>query len=105
VDERLFRLGEDRYAALVNTLIQLRQPQLAKMPDEGRLSNALSEALTPLDRGALQDVAGEMGQLEELRRELEEIQAMRKAVSAFGERYRRYAQVATRRRAGKWTSS
>ncbi len=99
VDERLFRLGEDRYAALVNTLIQLRQPQLSKMPDEGRLSNALSESLTPLDRGALQDVADAMGQLEELRRELEEIQAMRKAVGAFGERYRRYAQVATRRRA------
>ena len=99
VDERLFRLGNERYAALVNTLIQLRQPQLSKQPDEDRLSDALTEALTPLDRDALEVVADAMAQLEELRRELEELEAMRKAVSAFGERYQRYAQVATRRRA------
>lgn len=99
VDERLFRLGDDRYAALVNTLIQLRQPQLSKQPDEERLSNALTEALTPLDRDALEVVADSMAQLEEWRRELDELQAMRKAVSTFGDRYRRYAQVATRRRA------
>src|SRR6185437_4579052 len=99
VDERLFRLGDDRYTALVNTLIQLRQPQLSKQPDEERLSNALTEALTPLDRDSLEVVAESMTQLEELRRELDELQAMRKAVSAFGERYQRYAQVATRRRA------
>lgn len=99
VDERLFRLGEVRYTALVNTLIQLRQPQLSKQPDEDRLSNALTEALSPVDRDALQDVADAMGQLEELRRELEEVQAMRRAIGSFGERYRRYAQVATRRHA------
>ena len=99
VDERLFRLGNDRYAALVSTLIQLRQPQLSKQPDEDRLSDALTEALTPLDRDALEVVADAMGQLEELRRELEDLEAMSKAVSAFGGRYQRYAQVATRRRA------
>lgn len=99
VDERLFRLGEERYEALVNTLIQLRQPQLSKQPDENRLSSALTEALTPLDRAALEDVAESMGQLEQLRRELDELNAMSKAVGAFGERYRRYAQIASRRRA------
>ncbi|MGH8219724.1 MAG: TIGR02680 family protein [Steroidobacteraceae bacterium] len=99
VDERLFRLGEERYEALVNTLIQLRQPQLSKQPDEDRLSNALTEALTPLDRSALEDVAESMAQLEQLRRELDELNAMSKAVSAFGGHYRRYAGVASRRRA------
>ena len=99
VDERLFRLGEERYEALVNTLIQLRQPQLSKQPDENRLSNALTEALTPLDRAALEDVAESMGHLEQLRRELEELNAMSRAVAAFGARYRRYAEVASRRRA------
>jgi hypothetical protein len=34
VDEALFRLGEERYAALIELLIQLRQPQLSKKPDE-----------------------------------------------------------------------
>jgi hypothetical protein len=34
--------------ALIDTLIQLRQPQLSKKPDGGALSDALSEALPPL---------------------------------------------------------
>jgi len=99
VDEKLFRLGTERYDALVDTLIQLRQPQLSKDPDEGRLSDALTHALRPLDRAALEDVAEAMSELADLRRDLAEIEAMRKAIGSFGARYRRYAQVATRRRA------
>lgn len=99
VDERLFHLGEARYAALIDTLIQLRQPQLSKQPDEKRLSNALSEALPPLDRGLLEDVAESFNRLDDLKRELEELDAMFKAVSGFEKRYRLYAQVAARRRA------
>jgi len=99
VDERLFHLGTERYGALVDTLIQLRQPQLSKSPDERRLSEALTQALPPLDRAALEDVAEAMSELDDIRRGLEEIEAMRKAISSFGTRYRRYAQVATRRKA------
>ncbi len=99
VDEKLFRLGTERYDALVDTLIQLRQPQLSKNPDEGQLSEALTHALRPLDRAALEDVAEAMSELADIRRDLEEIEAMRKAIGAFGTRYRHYAQVATRRRA------
>jgi hypothetical protein len=84
VDEKLFRLGTERYDALVDTL---------------RLSEALTHALPPLDRAALEDVAEAMSELADLRRDLAEIEAMRKAIGAFGARYRRYAQVATRRRA------
>lgn len=99
VDERVFRLGSERYAALVDTLIQLRQPQLSKQPDERRLSDALTDALPPLDRTAIEDVAEAMSQLDDIRRELEELQAMHRAVTTFVARYRRYAQIATRRRA------
>lgn len=99
VDERLFRLGTERYDALVDTLIQLRQPQLSKSPDERRLSEALTQALPPLNRAALEDVAEAMSELDDIRRGLEEIEAMRKAISSFGSRYRRYAQVQTRRKA------
>ena len=99
VDEKLFRLGTERYDALVETLIQLRQPQLSKNPDEGRLSDALTHALRPLDRAAIEDVAEAMSELADIRRDLDEIEAMRKAIGSFGTRYRRYAQVATRRRA------
>jgi hypothetical protein len=38
VDERLFQLGEERYRALMDTLIQLRQPQLSRQPNEQALS-------------------------------------------------------------------
>ncbi|MEW6169386.1 MAG: TIGR02680 family protein, partial [Pseudomonadota bacterium] len=101
VDEQLFRLGETRYAALIDTLIQLRQPQLSKQPDETRLSRALSEALPPLDRGLLEDVAESFNRLDDLKRELEELDAMYKAVAAFEKRYQSYAQVAARRRAAE----
>lgn len=97
VDERLFKLGEERYAALVNTLIQLRQPQLSKNPDEQHLSNALTEALSPLDREALEVVAESMGQLEQQQQELAGLEELSRAIAGFVRRYRQYAAIATRR--------
>ncbi len=98
VDARLFRLG-DRYDALIDTLIQLRQPQLSKKPDEASLSDALSNAMPELPRGVLEDVAEAMNQLETYREELEHLDRVRGAVAQFGRRYRAYAQVQSRRRA------
>ncbi|MFZ5680178.1 MAG: TIGR02680 family protein [Pseudomonadota bacterium] len=99
VDERLFHLGAKRYDALMDTLIQLRQPQLSKKPDETALSNALTEALPPLAPELLGDVAEALGQLEEDRRQLEEYQALAKAVDRFDQRYRIYAGTQSRRQA------
>ncbi|WP_246800729.1 TIGR02680 family protein [Mesorhizobium amorphae] len=99
VDERLFHLGAKRYDALMDTLIQLRQPQLSRKPDETALSNALTEALPPLAPELLGDVAEALGQLEEDRRQLDEYQALAKAVGRFEERYRVYAGTQTRRQA------
>ncbi len=99
IDERLFHLGSKRYDALMDTLIQLRQPQLSKKPDETALSNALTEALPPLAPELLGDVAEALGQLEEDRRQLEEYQALGKAVERFEQRYRVYAGTQSRRQA------
>jgi uncharacterized protein (TIGR02680 family) len=99
VDERLFHLGTRRYDALMDTLIQLRQPQLSKKPDETALSDALTEALPPLPSELLADVAEAFGQLEEDRRHLTEYQALAKAVDRFDQRYRVYAGTQTRRQA------
>lgn len=96
VDERLFRLGK-RYGALMDTLIQLRQPQLSKKPDETALSNALSEALPPMEQRLLGDVAEALNHLEEERRELDELRQLARAVGRFYERYRAYAGTLTRR--------
>ena len=99
VDERLFHLGEARYGALMDTLIQLRQPQLSKKPNEENLSNALTEALPPLSDDLLTDVAEAMSQLEEYGLQLAELQALAKAIGGFNGLYQRYARVNARRQA------
>jgi uncharacterized protein (TIGR02680 family) len=99
VDERLFHLGEARYGALMDTLIQLRQPQLSKKPNEDTLSNALTEALPPLPDELLNDVADAMGQLEEYGAQLGELAALGKAIGRFNSLYQAYARVNARRQA------
>lgn len=83
----------------MDTLIQLRQPQLSKKPDEGSLSAALTEALPPLSTDLLTDVADAFNQLEEDRRQLQDYQALARYVGQFTDRYRTYARTQTRRQA------
>ncbi|MFI1884771.1 TIGR02680 family protein [Streptomyces jumonjinensis] len=99
VDEALFGLGEQRYGALVDLLIQLRQPQLSKRPNEASLSRALTEALPPMDQAVIADVAEAFRSLDEEKEELAAASAAERAASAFLDHYRRYARIATRRRA------
>jgi uncharacterized protein (TIGR02680 family) len=99
VDEHLFQLGSARYSALMDTLIQLRQPQLSKKPDEASLSAALTEALPPLSTDLLTDVSDAFNQLEEDRRQLQEYQDLARSVGHFSNRYRIYARTQTRRQA------
>ncbi|WP_337061715.1 TIGR02680 family protein [Kineococcus sp. G2] len=98
VDETFFRLGEDRYGALVDLLIQLRQPQLTKRPDERALSAALTEALPPVDAGVLADVAEAFRTLDDDRNDLRAVLEARDAAAAFEDHYRRYARAAAKRR-------
>ena len=97
IDEALFRLGEERYAALVDLLIQLRQPQLSKRPDEKALSAALTEALAPLDQAVVADVAESFRSLEEERAGIADARETLKAAEDFLKLYRAYARVAGRR--------
>ncbi|GAA3884341.1 TIGR02680 family protein [Streptomyces sedi] len=99
VDEALFGLGERRYGALVDLLIQLRQPQLSKRPNEAALSRALTEALPPVDQAVIADVAEAFRSLDEEKAELVAASEAERAASVFLDHYRRYARVATRRRA------
>jgi uncharacterized protein (TIGR02680 family) len=105
VDEALFHLGHDRYGALVNLLVQLRQPQLSKRPDAAKLSHALSQALAPVDQAVLADVAESFHDLEQQRDELRGLQETRLHVERFLDRYRHYARVASRRQAGELRSA
>src|SRR5262249_626609 len=99
VDETLFGLGERRYEALINLLIQLRQPQLSKKPDEKLLSRALTEALPPLSPGLVTTVAEAFRGLDEERDALRALEEAGNAATEFLRHYRRYAQAAAKRKA------
>ncbi|WP_226899685.1 TIGR02680 family protein [Nonomuraea phyllanthi] len=99
VDEALFGLGEHRYEALVNLLIQLRQPQLSKKPDEKLLSRALTEALPPLSPALIATVAEAFRGLDEERDALRGLAEAREAAAGFLVHYRRYAAIAAKRKA------
>jgi uncharacterized protein (TIGR02680 family) len=99
VDENLFGLGEHRYEALVNLLIQLRQPQLSKKPDEKLLSRALTEALPPLSPGLVTTVADAFRGLDEERDALRSLAEAQQATADFLRHYGRYAMVAAKRKA------
>ncbi|MFF4763787.1 TIGR02680 family protein [Streptomyces sp. NPDC001292] len=99
VDEQLFGLGPGRYEALVNLLIQLRQPQLSKKPDEKLLSKALTEALPPLDPALIGEVAEAFRGLDEERHALQALAEASGAAADFLTHYRRYAQISAKRQA------
>jgi uncharacterized protein (TIGR02680 family) len=99
VDEALFGLGEHRYESLINLLIQLRQPQLSKRPDEKLLSRALTEALPPLSPGLVTTVAEAFRGLDSERDALRALQEARRAANDFLRCYSRYAMVAAKRKA------
>lgn len=99
VDEALFGLGEHRYESLVNLLIQLRQPQLSKKPDERLLSRALTEALPPLNPSLISTVAEAFRGLDEERDALRALEEARGAATDFLAHYLKYAQIAAKRRA------
>jgi uncharacterized protein (TIGR02680 family) len=99
VDESLFGFGEQRYAALVDLLVQLRQPQLSKRPSEKALSDALTQALPPLDQALVADVAEAFHSLEEDRQALGAMTEARDAARSFLGHYQRYARIVARKRA------
>jgi len=99
VDQALFGLGEHRYEVLINLLIQLRQPQLSKKPDEKLLSRALTEALPPLSPGLVTTVAEAFRGLDSERDALRALAEARGAANDFHRHYRRYAMVAAKRKA------
>ena len=98
VDRTLFGLG-DRYGAMIELLLRLRQPQLARKLDEKLLSAALGEALTPLRNDLLDTIAESFRGLDADRADLAAQQEIARAVAVFLADYRRYLRIAVRRRA------
>lgn len=100
VDERLFRLG-DRYEALLDLLLQLRQPQLARKLDLAGLESALVEAMPPVSSTLLSDAADAFRSLDQERETLHGLQQGRLTVQEFLRPYRRHLRHGIRRAAGR----
>jgi hypothetical protein len=97
VNEALFQLDEYRYASLLNLLIQLRRPQLTRRLEESDLSRALSEALPPVSRTAIENVAEAFRSLESDRDQLDRSRSALAAVEEFLGGYSVYAAIAAKR--------
>ncbi len=100
VDELLFRLN-DRYEALLDLLLQLRQPQLAKKLDLAGLEDALIQAMPPVSSTLLSDAADAFRSLDQEREILSGLQNARITVQEFLRPYRRHLRLGIRRAAGR----
>ena len=67
VDARLFGLGRERYAQLLDLLLALRRPLLAKDLDPGKVSDTLTAGLSPVDDDLVQQAARDFENLAAVR--------------------------------------
>ncbi|MEU8393545.1 hypothetical protein AB0C20_36430, partial [Micromonospora sp. NPDC048843] len=77
IDARMFGLGVQRYDQLINLILTLRRPQLAKNLDPRGLSQALTDGLRPLDDQLILDAARSFSDMEEVGRTLEGLHRFR----------------------------
>jgi uncharacterized protein (TIGR02680 family) len=99
VDRSLFGMGVDRLRKLVNLVLVLRRPHLAKQLDLDGLSASLSEALTPLADEVIETVAAAFEDLDRIRARLKELRAAVAAVNEALPWYRDYLRTEARARA------
>jgi uncharacterized protein (TIGR02680 family) len=99
VDHALFGLGPDRYDALIHLLLQLRRPKLSEKLDMARLGEFLSDALPPLERHRMEQLASAFARLDADTAEIERLEASSAQLHTFLEQYRLHAQIQTRLRA------
>jgi uncharacterized protein (TIGR02680 family) len=96
VDERLFGLGPQRYTQLLDLLIALRRPLLAKDLDPVKVSATLTAGLSPVDDELVEQAARDFENLHAVQSEYDNLFAADTAVSAFLEDYKQYLRVYAR---------
>ncbi|MEU2004420.1 TIGR02680 family protein [Rhodococcus sp. NPDC019627] len=90
IDARMFGLGAERYDQLINLILTLRRPQLAKNLDPKGLSQALTDGLRPLDEQLVLEAARSFSDMEEVGRALEGLAAADGATQRFIGVYTKY---------------
>jgi uncharacterized protein (TIGR02680 family) len=90
VDHRLFGLGRERYAQLLDLLLALRRPLLAKDLDPGKVSDTLTSGLSPVDDDLVQQAARDFENLAAVQKLFDDLTAANAAVQDFLTHYVAY---------------
>jgi uncharacterized protein (TIGR02680 family) len=96
VDARLFGLGPARYEQLLDLVLTLRKPQLAKDLNPVELSRTLQRGLRPVEDHLLVEAARSFDDMEAVARTLEGLVAADTATSAFLSVYATYLRTHAR---------
>jgi uncharacterized protein (TIGR02680 family) len=96
VDARLFGLGPARYEQLLDLVLTLRKPQLAKDLNPVELSRTLQKGLRPLDEALIVEAAGSFDDMEAVARTLEGLVAADEATTTFLSVYSTYLRTHAR---------
>ena len=90
VDARLFGLGRERYAQLLDLLLALRRPLLAKDLDPVKVSDTLTSGLSPVDEYLVQQAARDFENLAAVQKLFDDLTAANAAVQDFLLHYTAY---------------
>ena len=104
VDTRLFGLGRERYTQLLDLLIALRRPLLAKDLDPVKVSATLSAGLSPVDEDLVEQAARDFENLAAVQKQYDDLAAADVAVRAFLAQYTAYLRAHTRHQADQLTA-
>ncbi|GGO16954.1 hypothetical protein GCM10010116_34260 [Microbispora rosea subsp. aerata] len=83
VDARLFGLGRERYTQLLDLLLALRRPLLAKDLDPDKVSATLTSGLSPIDEELVDQAARDFENLAAVQRQFDDFAVADAAVKAF----------------------
>ena len=87
MDARLFGLGRERYTQLLDLLIALRRPLLAKDLDPAKVSDTLTAGLSPVDDDLVEQAARDFENLAAVQKQYDDLAAADTAVRAFLAQY------------------
>jgi hypothetical protein len=96
VDHRLFGLGRERYAQLLDLLLALRRPLLAKDLDPAKVSDTLTAGLSPVDEDLVQQAARDFENLAAVQKLFDDLMAANAAVAEFRTHYESYLRMHVR---------
>ena len=96
VDHRLFGLGRERYAQLLDLLLALRRPLLAKDLDPAKVSDTLTAGLSPVDEDLVQQAARDFENLAAVQKLFDDLTAANAAVAEFRTHYEAYLRMHVR---------